>query len=823
MTTNIQCVNIQGNCQHFNKLSDHFCTNCGIPLVKRYLFALSDKITTVGEKLADRYVIVKPGVLLDTLPAMTPETTDEVPQEVVPYLKLFVHRLHIPQVYGFVTDSKYGTIWLLEDGPICHEGEYAKYAGQLMPTLNKSWQRASALRQLHWLWQIAKLWGPMQNQGVVNSLLQPELLRVEGGLLKVLYLLLPDKNNQVGLPDLAQFLSRENFIDTAQPIIKDFLENIFARLTSGEIDNAEELMRIIDGNIEQVKNDLKLQYNYNVIAYSDQGPKRQRNEDSCYPRSGQTNKNLAIVCDGIGGHEGGDVASNMAIETLITETNKIKPNNQINLQKTFLQVDPRQQLENAVKLANDRICERNDQERRSDRGRMGTTVVMTLGDEHQVYIAHVGDSRVYRISKTGCHQVTLDDDVASREVRLGYYLYRDTLQHSASGALVQALGMSPSGNLHPNVQRLITDEECIFLLCSDGLSDYDRVDQYWEKEILPILTKSKNISISDIGRKLIEIANTKNGHDNVTVGLVHCQITGENWESTLLDPDENNILATKINMASITVPTPSANNYPATTIQTPPQQNPSPYATRIPGNNSILNIMRSPLVIGLWVVAIALGGAVAYKKLVLDKQAQNPSEVKPTPTVTNTPEKKEVKLERGKFINLGDDIQLTNIKNSQKPPVLLPSNSIIQILEVHPKGEGENKHNLVKLEICLDGGATSAKKPVKGTFVIEESDLKGVEIKEEENTSDYGNCQEIDPESKPKKPFPKEADARLSKQEKTEDGNQSSESKNQEKTKVKDKTNEVKPKEENKSSETGNPDDQNNIDKGKKQETPPVP
>ncbi|HEY9702865.1 MAG TPA: serine/threonine protein phosphatase, partial [Allocoleopsis sp.] len=176
MTTHIQCVNIQGNCQHFNKLSDHFCTNCGTPLVKRYLFALSDKITTEGEKLADRYVIVKPGVLLDTLPAMTPETTDEVPQELVPYLKLFVHRLHIPQVYGFVTDSKYGTIWLLEDGPICHEGEYAKYPGQLMPTLNQSWQSASALRQLHWLWQIAKLWDAMQNQGVAKSLLQPELL-----------------------------------------------------------------------------------------------------------------------------------------------------------------------------------------------------------------------------------------------------------------------------------------------------------------------------------------------------------------------------------------------------------------------------------------------------------------------------------------------------------------------------------------------------------------------------------------------------------------------------------------------------------------------
>ncbi|HEY9704626.1 MAG TPA: hypothetical protein V6C58_19450, partial [Allocoleopsis sp.] len=486
--------------------------------------------------------------------------------------------------------------------------------------------------------------------------------------------------------------------------------------------------------------------------------------------------------------------------------------------------DPRQQLESAVKLANDRICERNDQERRSDRGRMGTTVVMTLGDEHQVYIAHVGDSRVYRISKTGCHQVTLDDDVASREVRLGYYLYRDTLQHSASGALVQALGMSPSGNLHPNVQRLITDEECIFLLCSDGLSDYDRVDQYWEKEILPILTKSKNISLSDLGRKLIEIANTKNGHDNVTVGLVHCEITGENWESKLLEPDGNNILATKINMASITVPTPSANNYPATTIQTPPQQNPSPYATRIPGNNSILNMMRSPLLIGLYIAAIALGVAFALKTFVFDKQAQNQPEDKPTPTVTNTPEKQKVKLERGQFINLVDDVELTDIKKPNKPKKIgsLPSNSIIQILEVHTKDKGEKQHNLVKLEICLDAGAGGGKQPVKGKFVIEESDLKGVEIKEEESSSDYGNCKVIDPESKPEKPFPDKADYKLSKKEEVKpDGeNPSSEIKNKVETKEKDKTNEVKPKEENNPSESKKSDDKNKLDNKKKEEVP---
>jgi protein phosphatase len=112
--------------------------------------------------------------------------------------------------------------------------------------------------------------------------------------------------------------------------------------------------------------------------------------------------------------------------------------------------------------------------------------------------------------------------VACREVRLGYALYREALQHSGSGSLVQALGMSKSGSLHPTSQRFIVDEDAVFLLTSDGLSDFDRVEECWDTEILPILTGETNIE--DVAPRLIEIANTKNGHDNVTIALVHYQV-----------------------------------------------------------------------------------------------------------------------------------------------------------------------------------------------------------------------------------------------------------------------------------------------------------
>jgi len=146
---------------------------------------------------------------------------------------------------------------------------------------------------------------------------------------------------------------------------------------------------------------------------------------------------------------------------------------------------------------------------------------MALAHVHELYVAHVGDSRAYWITRTGCYQVTLDDDVACREVRLGYALYRDALEQVAAGALIQALGITSSNTLHPTVQRFPVDEDCVLLLCSDGLSDKDRVEECWETEILPILDGS--IGVAAARDRLIEIANTKNGHDNVTIGLIHCQ------------------------------------------------------------------------------------------------------------------------------------------------------------------------------------------------------------------------------------------------------------------------------------------------------------
>jgi protein phosphatase len=227
---------------------------------------------------------------------------------------------------------------------------------------------------------------------------------------------------------------------------------------------------------------------------------------------------LAIVCDGIGGHQGGNVASNLAIETIYHQVQQLTTVSYDHIEPSILLAD----LDHAVAIANDKISQRNDSENRQARQRMGTTVVMALPIAHEMYITHVGDSRAYWITRHGCYQVTLDDDVASREVRLGYAIYREAVQQGGAGSLVQALGMSPSDSLHPTSQRFILDEDAIFLLTSDGLSDFDRVEDYWETEILPILHGQDDIV--QVADKLVELANTRNGHDNVTLALLHHQV-----------------------------------------------------------------------------------------------------------------------------------------------------------------------------------------------------------------------------------------------------------------------------------------------------------
>ncbi|MGL6136344.1 MAG: protein phosphatase 2C domain-containing protein [Planktothrix sp.] len=482
------------------------------PVAKHYLWTVGEGIEDKpsGTLIADRYLLKTNRIVVDTRPELPPEIPSEISDQISPYLKLFAYRLHIPQVYGIISPAKAETnkpIILLEKGPIAEHGE------TLMPTLTALWPDATAMRQLNWLWQIAQLWQPFSRQDVASSLLNSHLLRLQGRFVRLLQLDL-DIHNPT-LKQLGYFW--QQWVPTAQPQIQKFLRQLTHQMTSGELRTSTQLIQQLDQALSICGRSYHRRIE--IATGTDAGPTRSHNEDACYPLGSKPiqvppgEAALAIVCDGIGGQDGGEVASSMAIDVLRQQVEQM-PLHQAHWDP--LSLTPK--LKRATCIANDVICQRNDDENRQGRERMGTTLVMALAHIHEIYLTHLGDSRVYWISSSGCHQVTVDDDVASRQVRLGCALYRDALQQGASGALIQALGITSSVTLHPTVQRFPLDEDCVFLLCSDGLSDRDRVEQHWQTEILPVLRQE--VDLGTVRDRLIEIANTQNGHDNVTLALL---------------------------------------------------------------------------------------------------------------------------------------------------------------------------------------------------------------------------------------------------------------------------------------------------------------
>jgi protein phosphatase len=106
---------------------------------------------------------------------------------------------------------------------------------------------------------------------------------------------------------------------------------------------------------------------------------------------------------------------------------------------------------------------------------------------------------------------------------MGRSLYPDALKRPDAGALTQALGTRDGEFLHPTVQRFILDEDGLLLLCSDGLSDHNRVEQSWEP-LTRQLFKGE-LTLDEAVQAWIDVASEKNGHDNISVVLLQCQVS----------------------------------------------------------------------------------------------------------------------------------------------------------------------------------------------------------------------------------------------------------------------------------------------------------
>lgn len=509
------------------------CPTCQTPLPYRLLLAVgqggapdADLALPSGTRIARRYLVWKHPVWLDTHPEHPIASVDIIPPEVSPYLRLSGLIQHIPRPYDYLdgaTIGLKGNVLLLEAAPlavILPPSASESIQVQVLPLLGQAWAGGTALQQLNWLRQIAFLWPALAEEQVVSTLLAPETLRVDQSLLRVTRLV-PDDPAQP--PTLASLGHRwQPWVSQAQPGLQGYLNWLITALTQGMFASTSALQAELEQAIQTLATGLSVTVEWD--ADTDQGPARERNEDACFPQR-QAKKQvisgpvptgaplpLLLVCDGIGGHEHGNVASQTAIQTL---TEMLQPLSQRG------HLSPSQVAEAltyAMRQVNTNLAQRNNDEQRSARARMGTTAVLALVHSPYVSIAHLGDSRAYRVSAHTAYPLTLDDDVASREVRFGYAFYQEAIHMPGGGALVQALGINDSEYLYPTVQHFLIDDPCVLLLCSDGLSDYDRVEQLWLHTLAP-LAKTQ-MPLATTIQDLIQWANRLNGHDNVTVGLM---------------------------------------------------------------------------------------------------------------------------------------------------------------------------------------------------------------------------------------------------------------------------------------------------------------
>jgi len=474
-----------------------------------------------GTLLGDRYRLLHSQVVEDTQPLDLPYAPDEFSPLTVVYLKLSRLPLHFPRPYGLLPlENHDAPVLLLENAPL-------DARGQLLPSLGQVWREMPPRRQLHLLWQLMHLWQPLAEQQMLQTLLQPDLVRVNGPWVHVLELHPEAEGQPVSMGLLGDYLLE--WCDHAHPEIAEVAAEFFYTLSRGSFD-AQGAIAFLDQQLSQQGRSMPL--TTRIATSTDVGLRRDHNEDACYPyphrlrRSQQSTllrDRLAIVCDGLGGHEGGEIASGLAIKTLEQQVQILLRQVQ-NDRDSFSPRSFADQLAAIVRVVNNQLVALNDQQQRQAQQRMGTTLVMAVvpnpqgESERQVFVVSVGDSRVYLCTRDRPYQITLDDDVATREATLGYNLYVYASKRYDGGALIQALGTRSSDQLQPRVHRFIIDEDCLLLLCSDGLSDFERVSQIYDTHLRPILTEDRPLYASC--QDLIQKANELNGHDNITVALM---------------------------------------------------------------------------------------------------------------------------------------------------------------------------------------------------------------------------------------------------------------------------------------------------------------
>ncbi len=243
-----------------------------------------------------------------------------------------------------------------------------------------------------------------------------------------------------------------------------------------------------------------------IHGLTDDGLVRDHNEDFI---SWKLESGLIILADGMGGHNAGEVASELAV-TSISDALEEVLTPEI---KNSGDMDFKEVVHDAVVFANDEI--NLHAKTHPECSGMGTTVVMTLFHDDAVILASVGDSRIYRFRKGELKQVTTDHSLVQEMIDNGYMSEEEALNSTNRNLITRALGIAEEVKVDVTQEAIEKDD--IYLLCSDGLSD-----MITDEQIFSTLVKSRQ-DLQRASENLVEMAKDHGGHDNVSVILVACK------------------------------------------------------------------------------------------------------------------------------------------------------------------------------------------------------------------------------------------------------------------------------------------------------------
>ncbi|MCP4001313.1 MAG: Stp1/IreP family PP2C-type Ser/Thr phosphatase [Gammaproteobacteria bacterium] len=250
---------------------------------------------------------------------------------------------------------------------------------------------------------------------------------------------------------------------------------------------------------------MNLSNKISAVELTDTGRVRDHNEDAI---GSLREAGLFMLADGMGGYNAGEVASSIAIKTILDLVNAgIELEDRAAIESDTGLMRQTIVLRDAIVRAN-KIIYQTAHSHSGCEG-MGTTIVACLFYNDRISIAHVGDSRLYRLRDTHLEQITMDHSLLQELVDRGFYSHEEAECSTNRNYVTRALGVEP--NVIVDIQDAPVEKGDIFMLCSDGLSDMVK------DEDIRLTVSTFSANLEKAGQQLIQLSNEHGGKDNISV------------------------------------------------------------------------------------------------------------------------------------------------------------------------------------------------------------------------------------------------------------------------------------------------------------------